>query len=85
MWLRRPIGIMLVLLGLVWFFQGIGALRGSLMTGESASAVIDAVCVACGALLQAGPARRIQSGRHAPADDLLLPGVLTQPGSGVSR
>jgi hypothetical protein len=51
MWLRRAIAIVLVLVGLVWFFQGIGVLEGSFMTGEALWAVIGVVCVVAGAAL----------------------------------
>jgi hypothetical protein len=58
MWLRRAIAIVLVLVGLVWFFQGIGVLEGSFMTGEALWAVIGVVCiVAGGALLLIRPTR----------------------------
>ncbi len=58
MWLRRAIAIVLVLVGLVWFFQGIGVLEGSFMTGEAVWAVIGTVCVvAGGALLLVRPTR----------------------------
>jgi hypothetical protein len=58
MWLRRAIAIVLILVGLVWFFQGIGVIKGSFMTGEAVWAVIGVVCVAGGAVLLARPARR---------------------------
>jgi hypothetical protein len=59
MWLRRAIAIVLVLVGLVWFFQGIGVLEGSFMTGEALWAVIGVVCVVAGAALLLRPARRV--------------------------
>jgi hypothetical protein len=58
MWLRRAIGIVLVLVGLVWFFQGIGVIEGSFMTGEAVWAVIGLGCVAAGSALLVRPARR---------------------------
>ena len=58
MWIRRAIAIVLVLVGLVWFFQGIGVIEGSFMTGEALWAVIGVVCIVAGcALLR--PARRV--------------------------
>jgi fatty acid desaturase len=57
MWLRRAIAIVLVLVGLVWFFQGIGVLEGSFMTGEALWAVIGVVCVVGGAALLIRPTR----------------------------
>jgi hypothetical protein len=59
MWLRRAIGIILLLVGIVWFFQGIGVIHGSFMTGEALWAVIGAVCVIGGIALLARPPRRI--------------------------
>ena len=59
MWLRRAIAIVLVLVGVVWFSQGIGVLHGSFMTGEAVWAVIGVVCVVAGAALLLRPARRV--------------------------
>lgn len=57
--LVTPLGLVLVLLGLVWFAQGIGWLGGSSMSGETLWAVIGPVVAAIGALLvAAGLARR---------------------------
>jgi hypothetical protein len=50
-WIRRAIAIALVLVGGVWFFQGIGVIEGSFMTGEALWAVIGLVCVAGGIAL----------------------------------
>jgi hypothetical protein len=58
MWLRRAIGIVLLLIGAVWFLQGIGLLKGSFMTGEAVWAVIGFVCVAAGTALLTRPAKR---------------------------
>ena len=57
-WLRRVIAIVLVLVGAVWFFQGIGVIEGSFMTGEAVWAVIGAGCAGAGlAVLFARPRR----------------------------
>jgi hypothetical protein len=57
-WIRRGIGIVLILIGGVWFFQGVGVIEGSFMTGEALWAVIGAVCVVAGlALLFTRPTR----------------------------
>ena len=57
-WIRRAIAAVLILVGLVWFFQGVGVIEGSFMTGEAVWAVIGAVCVAAGvALLLVRPTR----------------------------
>jgi uncharacterized membrane protein YcjF (UPF0283 family) len=57
-WIRRAIAIVLILVGAVWFFQGVGVIEGSFMTGEAVWAVIGAVCVVAGlALLFVRPTR----------------------------
>jgi hypothetical protein len=57
-WIRRTIAIVLVVVGVVWFFQGVGVIEGSFMTGEALWAVIGAVCVVAGlALLFTRPTR----------------------------
>lgn len=49
--LTTPVGLVLVLLGLVWTAQGIGWLEGSPMTDETLWAVIGPVVVLIGALV----------------------------------
>jgi Ca2+/Na+ antiporter len=51
MWIRRAIAIALLVVGAVWFFQGVGVIGGSFMTGEAVWAVIGVVCVGLGTLL----------------------------------
>ena len=63
MWPRLVIGVVLVLVGAVWFGQGMGAIGGSFMTGQAVWAVIGAVCVFFGAALLLG-ARRVRSTRR---------------------
>ncbi|MBC8171142.1 MAG: hypothetical protein H7X77_05705 [Anaerolineae bacterium] len=41
-------GILLTLVGVIWFFQGIGVIGGSFMTDESMWAIIGAICVVIG-------------------------------------
>jgi len=48
----------LLVVGGVWFFQGVGVIEGSFMTGEAVWAVIGVVCVVAGlALLLIRPSR----------------------------
>jgi len=54
---RMIIGIVLVAIGVVWFFQGIGVIHGSFMTGEVLWAVIGAVAVFLGGSLVRGSRR----------------------------
>jgi hypothetical protein len=46
--LRLVLGILLLLVGLVWFFQGIGVVEGSFMTDQPIWAVIGVAAVAFG-------------------------------------
>ena len=50
-WIRRAIAIVLILVGGIWFFQGVGVIEGSFMTGEAVWAVIGASCVGVGVVL----------------------------------
>ena len=49
--LRRVLGVLLILVGAIWFTQGIGVLKGSFMTGEGIWTVIGILCVFVGLLL----------------------------------
>ena len=57
MWIRRTIAAVLILVGAVWVFQGVGLLGGSFMTGESVWAGIGALCIGAGAWLLRPPHR----------------------------
>lgn len=46
---RGVVGVLLVLIGAVWFLQGIGTLGGSSMSGARVWAVIGALAVVLGA------------------------------------
>jgi hypothetical protein len=59
MWIRRTIGIVLLVVGAVWFFQGIGVIEGSFMTGEAIWAVIGAACAGAGLVLVFRPPARL--------------------------
>jgi hypothetical protein len=51
MWSRAVLGVALCLVGGVFFGQGIGAIHGSVMTGETQWAVIGGVMFALGLAL----------------------------------
>ena len=51
MWIRRIVGLVLVLIGAVWFAQGINLLGGSPMTGNAFWAIIGAPLVVVGVML----------------------------------
>ena len=53
------IGAVMVVIGAVWFFQGIGILPGSVMSGQTFWAYAGAVLVIVGAILGWLGARRI--------------------------
>jgi hypothetical protein len=42
------VGVLLALTGLVWFLQGIGVLKGSVMSDTTQWTIIGAVCVVIG-------------------------------------
>jgi hypothetical protein len=44
-------GIVLILLGGLWFLQGVGILGGSVMSGQSFWAIVGAVLLVVGAVL----------------------------------
>ncbi len=44
-------GVLLILVGIVWFFQGINVLLGSFMSGNSLYAVLGGVLVVIGSLM----------------------------------
>jgi hypothetical protein len=46
--MRRVIGIVMAMVGAVWFFQGIGVAQGSVMTGQSFWAVVGVVLAVAG-------------------------------------
>jgi hypothetical protein len=57
------LGILLALMGAVWFLQGINILPGSVMTGQSQWAVYGAIAVIVGIGLLAVANRRSSSPR----------------------
>jgi hypothetical protein len=54
---RLILGALLVVVGGVWFLQGIDVIKGSFMTGEAVWAVIGAACVIAGGWLLLGARR----------------------------
>ena len=57
--MRILIGVTLLLTGVVWFFQGIGTIEGSGMTGHAEWSVIGAVLIVVAIGLLAG-ARKLR-------------------------
>jgi hypothetical protein len=55
------VGFVLALLGLLWFLQGIGVVKGSFMSGEPVWAIIGLVLLALAARLLAEALRRNRS------------------------
>ena len=62
---RVALGAFLVLIGVVWFLQGIDVLGGSVMSGVTVWAVVGPVVAVVGAVLVASGLR---GGRHRPLD-----------------
>ena len=56
------VGVLAVLIGVVWFFQGIGVIQGSFMTGQAQWALIGIVALIIGGgLLFRNNRKRVQS------------------------
>ncbi len=45
------IGVLLIILGIIWFFQGINVLPGSFMTGHPIWAVLGVIAIIIGVVL----------------------------------
>ena len=62
--ITRIIAILLLVIGSIWFLQGINVLPGSFMTGQIRWAIIGGIAVAAGiALLRAANRRGLTGGR----------------------
>ena len=59
----RIVGVLLVLMGTIWFFQGINVLPGSFMSGQTRWAVNGIIAVAAGLALVVLSRRRARHGR----------------------
>jgi hypothetical protein len=59
---RLVIGVVLCLVGAVWFGQGIGLIGGSFMTGQAIWAVIGAIAILFGVTVVRGPKRTPNDG-----------------------
>ncbi|WP_034591904.1 hypothetical protein [Hamadaea tsunoensis] len=57
-WVWLVVGLLLVLTGLVWIFQGVGTLGGSSMTGDPKWTIIGAVVAVIGLVVAWRSARR---------------------------
>ena len=55
---RRVIGGLLVVTGVVWLGQGLGLISGSSMTGSAFWAVVGAMCIVAGLGLLSWPWRQ---------------------------
>jgi hypothetical protein len=58
---RRVVGALLFLTGVVWIGQGTNLIQGSLMTGSTFWAVMGIVCVAGGLFMLGWPWRQSRS------------------------
>ena len=50
-WILVGVGIVLVLLGGLWFLQGVGILAGSVMTGQTFWAIVGVILLIVGSVL----------------------------------
>jgi hypothetical protein len=50
-WLFNIIGVILVLVGIVWFFQGLNVLLGSFMSGNSLYTFLGGLLVVVGGMI----------------------------------
>lgn len=50
-WLFNIIGVILVLVGIVWFFQGLNVLLGSFMSGNSLYTYLGGLLVVVGGII----------------------------------
>ncbi len=52
-WFLNILGVVLILIGVVWFFQGINILLGSFMSGNSLYSVLGIILVVVGIIVLA--------------------------------
>ena len=64
---RLVVGLLMCLLGGVWFFQGIGVLKGSFMTGQAFWTVVGVILIVFGVRMIVRGAR--PGGRPASGTD----------------
>ncbi|MDG4824362.1 hypothetical protein O7635_21130 [Asanoa sp. WMMD1127] len=50
-WFRLTLGLLAVVVGLVWTLQGLGYLRGSLMSGDDVWTIVGPIVVVLGLVL----------------------------------
>jgi uncharacterized membrane protein YidH (DUF202 family) len=50
-WFRLTLGLLAVVVGLVWTLQGLGHLRGSVMSGDEVWAIVGPIVAAIGLVL----------------------------------
>ena len=59
----RVVGIVMVLMGTIWFLQGINLLPGSFMTGQTRWAVYGGLTVLLGLIVLIAASRRVATRR----------------------
>jgi hypothetical protein len=66
---RRAIGLVLVVVGGVWFLQGVGVAQGSVMTGSTLWGILGALCFVAGVLVLARrPRPRVDDAEPDPEE-----------------
>jgi len=70
-WFLNILGVVMVLIGIVWFFQGINVLLGSFMSGNSLYAVLGVILVVIGIITLVftnRPRKAVKDGENSEAD-----------------
>ena len=76
--MRRAIGIVLIVVGGVWFLQGIGVAQGSVMSGRPLWAVLGVAAVVAGALILRRALNAARAQLQSQIDDAPPPDEPTQ-------
>ena len=65
-WLRLTLGLLALVIGMVWTLQGLGYLRGSIMSGVDIWAVVGPIVAVLGLILIVVGLRARNRGRNTP-------------------
>ena len=71
-WLFNIIGVILVLVGIVWFFQGLNVLLGSFMSGNSLYTVLGALLAVVGIIILVFTNRKRRAAKDEKRSDTNL-------------
>ena len=71
-WLFNIIGVILVLVGIVWFFQGLNVLLGSFMSGNSLYTYLGGLLVVVGGMILVFTNRKRRAAKDGENSDTNL-------------